>query len=189
MPEVKKLAKIICDPYIFFQIFPFSRCRDLRVFLNVALFDTMPRHLGLNYSCETRASMGFKWTRGPAALTILPETASSRGRGERSREVVPAGDLSSTEKLPRADPEVRRMEKRTCSSTRISGQSGSFTKRPYLLSVCGGSIFSSSRAIAASLTQTCQQQTNKYTVCQVAASRVFISMSSLAASGPISQLS
>ena len=43
-PEVKKLAKIICDPYIFFQIFPFNRCQDIRVFVN--------GHLELMFSTE-----------------------------------------------------------------------------------------------------------------------------------------
>ena len=54
MPEVKNLAKIICDPYIFFQIFPSNRCRDIRVFVNEALFGPMPRHLGLTQAHEAQ---------------------------------------------------------------------------------------------------------------------------------------
>ena len=38
MPEVKKLGKIICDPYKFFQNFLVRQIRETRIFTNATLF-------------------------------------------------------------------------------------------------------------------------------------------------------
>ena len=56
-PEVKKLVKIICDPFKFFQNFLASHIREIRIFTNAALF--LPHAAGIRVKGTGWRKIGF----------------------------------------------------------------------------------------------------------------------------------